>query len=75
MSKLLDEEIGGLVFRKTFSPGRGWVTGRTIQPGAGIIGYVVQSGEPKLVNNVERDPYFLAEVDEETGFRELRIKE
>ena len=70
---LLDEEIGGLVFRKTFRPGRGWVTGRTIQPGAGIIGYVVQSGESKLVNNVERDPYFLAEVDEETGFTSRAI--
>ncbi|MDY7077491.1 MAG: response regulator [Chloroflexota bacterium] len=65
---LLDEETGGLVFRKTFSPERGWITGRTIQPGEGIVGYVVQSGDSKLVNNVERDPHFLADVDDETGF-------
>ncbi len=65
---LVDEEIGGLIFRKTFSPEQGWITGRTIQPEEGIVGYVVQSGEPKLVNNVERDPHFSAKVDEETGF-------
>ena len=70
---LLDEETGRLVFRKTLSPEQGWVTGRTIRPGEGIVGYVVQSGEPKLVNNVERDPHFLAEVDEETGFTSRAI--
>ncbi|HET90685.1 MAG TPA: response regulator [Chloroflexi bacterium] len=65
---LVDEETGGLVFSKTFSPERGWVTGRTIQPGEGIVGYVVESGEPKLVNNVDLDPHFMAEVDDERGF-------
>jgi two-component system NtrC family sensor kinase len=64
---LVDEQVGGLVFRTTFSPEQGWLSGRTIQPGEGIVGYVVQSGEPRLVNDVERDPYFLAEVDEEPG--------
>jgi two-component system NtrC family sensor kinase len=28
---------------------------------------VVQSGKPKLVNNVDRDPHFSGEVDEESG--------
>ena len=65
---LVDEEIGGVVFRKTFSPDRGWITGRTIQPEGGIVGHVIQSGESELVNNVERDPNFSAEVDEEAGF-------
>ncbi len=65
---LVDEETGGLVFSKTFSPERGWITGRTIQPGEGIVGYVVESGEPKLVNNVDLDPHFVAEVDDERGF-------
>lgn len=65
---LVDEERGELVFRKTLSPEQGWITGRTIRPGEGIVGYVVQSGEPKLVHNVERDPHFSAAVDEETGF-------
>jgi two-component system NtrC family sensor kinase len=64
---LVDEETDRLVFRTTFSPEQGWVTGRTIEPGKGIVGRVVQSGEPRLVNNVELDPYFSTEVDEETG--------
>jgi signal transduction histidine kinase/DNA-binding response OmpR family regulator len=65
---LVDEEIGGVAFRRTFSPDRGWITGRTIQPEGGIVGHVVQSGESKLVNNVERDPHFSTEVDEEADF-------
>ncbi len=70
---LLDEETGDLTFRKTFSPSHGWGTGRTIQPGEGILGYVVQSGECRLVNNVEREPQFSAEVDEEAGFTSRAI--
>ena len=70
---LVDDEIGGVVFRKTFSPEQGWITGRTIQPEEGIVGYVVQSGETKLVNNVERDPHFSVEVDEEMGFTSRSI--
>jgi len=70
---LVDEEADRLVFRTTFSPDQGWVTGRTIQPGEGIVGYVVQSGKPKLVNDVERDLHFSAEVDEETGLTSRAI--
>jgi two-component system NtrC family sensor kinase len=70
---LLDEETGELTFRKTFSPGHGWDTGRTIQPGEGILGYVVESGKSKLVNSVEREPQFSAEVDEEAGFTSRAI--
>ena len=64
---LMDEETGELVFCKTLGPKRDWIAGRTVQPGEGIVGYVVQSGEPQLVNNVERDPHFLAEIDEKVG--------
>jgi len=64
---MVDEETGRLVFRKTFSPEQGWITGRTAQPGEGIVGYVVASGDPKLVNDVGRDPHFSGEVDEEPG--------
>ena len=70
---LVDEEADRLVFRTTFSPEQGWITGRTIQPGEGIVGYVVQSGEPKLVNDVEFDLHFSAEVDEEAGITSRAI--
>ncbi|MDY6877678.1 MAG: response regulator [Chloroflexota bacterium] len=65
---LVAEETGELVFRKTLGPKRDRVAGRILQSGEGIVGYVVQSGEPQLVNDVERDPHFLAEIDEEIGF-------
>jgi signal transduction histidine kinase/response regulator of citrate/malate metabolism len=70
---LVDEEADRLVFRTTFSPEKGWIAGRTIQPGEGIVGYVVQSGEPRLVNDVDRDPHFSAEVDEEAGITSRAI--
>jgi len=70
---LVDEEADRLVFRTTFSPEQGWITGRTIQPGEGIVGYVVRSGETKLVNDVERDLHFSAEVDEEAGITSRAI--
>jgi two-component system NtrC family sensor kinase len=64
---IVDEETGDLVFRKTFSPERGWSTGRTARPGEGIVGYVVRTGNPRLANDVGRDPYFSSDVDEEPG--------
>jgi len=70
---LVDEGADKLVFRTTFSPEHGWITGRTIQPGEGIVGYVVRSGESKIVNDIERDPHFLAEVDEESGITSRAI--
>ncbi len=70
---LVDEEPGNLVFRKTLSLDRGWSAGKVIQPGEGIMGYVVTSGEAQLVNNVDLDPHFRAEVDEEQGFASRAI--
>ena len=64
---LVDEEADRLVFRTTFSLEQGWVGGRTIEPGKGIVGHVVQTGEIKLANDVDLDPHFSAEVDEEAG--------
>ncbi len=70
---LVDEEADKLVFRTTFSPEQGWVTGRTIQPGKGIVGHVVQSGESTIANDIKRDPHFSAEVDEEAGITSRAI--
>ncbi len=64
---LLDEETGVLTFRKTLSPEHGWVTGQTVPPGEGVVGHVVASGEPMLINDVEREPYFSDEIDQELG--------
>jgi len=60
---LVDEETGELVFRKTLSPQQGWITGRTLQPGEGIVGHVVATGRPYIANDVTDDPLFLPRVD------------
>ena len=65
---LMDEETDALIFRKTLGPEQARMADRTFQMGQGIVGHVVQSGKPRLVNNVERDPHFLAEIDERPGF-------
>lgn len=65
---LIEEETGELVFHKTLSPEQGWITGRSFRPGEGIVGHVVATGEPYLVNDVGNDPYFYPRVDGGAGF-------
>lgn len=65
---LVDEETGDLIFRKTLSPEHGWITGRAVRPGEGIVGYVVASGQAYLVNDVGQDSLFLPQVDGGSGF-------
>jgi len=54
---LLDEESGELTYRKSLGPEQ-WRPTQSVRPGEGLVGHVIASGEPKLVNDVERDPYF-----------------
>lgn len=61
---LLDEESGELTYRKSLGP-EAWRPSRSVQPGEGLVGHVIASGEPKLVNDVERDPHFSGEPEEE----------
>ncbi|MGD1991926.1 MAG: response regulator [Anaerolineae bacterium] len=70
---LVDEESGELVFRKTLSPQQSWVTGRSFQPGEGIVGRVVSTGTPCLVNDVSETPFFLPRVDAATGLEARAI--
>lgn len=60
---LVDEETDELVFYKTLSPEQGWITGRTFRQGEGIVGYVIATGQPYLVNDVANDPHFFPRVD------------
>ena len=70
---LVDEELGELVFRKTLSPQQSWVTGRSFRPGEGIVGHVVATGTPHLVDDVSQDPFFLPRVDAITGLEARAI--
>jgi signal transduction histidine kinase len=65
---LVDEETGNLVVRKTLGPGHDGISGRTAYSGAGLVGDVVESGEPKLVTSAERGSEPIDSIGEDTGF-------
>ena len=61
---LLDEESDELTYRKSLGPEQ-WRPTQSVQPGEGLVGHVIASGKPKLVNDVERDPHFSGGATEE----------
>jgi two-component system NtrC family sensor kinase len=63
---LVSEESDSLEVRTSFGPDDSGVA-RAPEWGEGILGRVVESGEPRLVNDVDRDAEFLPEVDEVGG--------
>jgi len=66
---LVDEERGDLVFQVTLgTPLSHSLTGRRHPMGKGIAGYVAQTGQSQIVNNVTADPRWNQEVDQEIGF-------
>ena len=64
---LIDPIEGHLVF--AFTEGGAEVGEFRLQPGQGIIGWVAQSGEGVVCNDVSRDSRFFGEVDRKTGFK------
>lgn len=70
---LLDEETDTLVFRVAVGVAADDVVGLRMQPGQGIVGCVIGSGEPLLVPDVEADGRFYVGVDEKTGFKTRAI--
>jgi NtrC-family two-component system sensor histidine kinase KinB len=66
---LLDEDTQDLVFRVAVGRASDEVVGFRIRPGQGIVGWVVQTGQPALVPVVEEDERFYAGVDRRTSFR------
>jgi len=70
---LLDEEAGELsVEVATGEPGEAVVLER-VPAGRGIAGWVVQNGEPLVVDDAKSDPRFYGEVDQKTGFETRTI--
>ncbi|MFW6136180.1 MAG: ATP-binding protein [Chloroflexota bacterium] len=61
---LLDEESGTFTYRKSLASDEEGCAGQALQPGVGIVGHVIASGEPNLVNDVEREPCFSGEGGE-----------
>jgi GAF domain-containing protein len=65
---LLDEQAGELVFEAVAGEGEGELVGRRIPVSTGIAGWVAQSGQPLVVEDVSTDPRFDVEAARRTGY-------
>jgi GAF domain-containing protein len=65
---LLDEEANELVFAAVAGEGEQTLVGRRFPSGTGIAGFVLVSGSPLVVEDVQADPRFGREVAESTGY-------
>jgi GAF domain-containing protein len=65
---LLDDESGELVFEAVTGEGEDELVGRRISADAGIAGWVAQSGQPLVVEDVAADPRFAADEARRTGY-------
>jgi len=65
---LKDEETGELTFDIVVGVEEKLLKGVRLVPGEGIAGHVVETGRPKILQNVKDDPNFNRKVDKITGF-------
>jgi NtrC-family two-component system sensor histidine kinase KinB len=65
---MIDYNNNEIVFKASTSPDSQNISGVRMPLGLGIAGWVAQSGEGTIVQNVHRDPRFFAEIDQITGF-------
>lgn len=65
---LLDEVTGELVFEAVTGEGEDTLVGRRIPSGTGIAGWVAESGQPLVVEDVAADPRFAVDQARRTGY-------
>jgi GAF domain-containing protein len=65
---LLDEPAGELVFEAVTGEGEDELVGRRLPAGTGIAGWVAQSREPLVIEDVTQDPRFDVEAARRTGY-------
>ena len=65
---LLDEARSDLWFYTASGGVSDFVRGIRLPAGHGIVGWVIEHGEPALVSNVSQDPRFFGDIDQQTGF-------
>jgi GAF domain-containing protein len=65
---LTDDATGELVFAYTTGPIGARLLGQRLPRGTGLAGYVVETGQSVIVNDVQRDDRFYSSTDESTGF-------
>jgi GAF domain-containing protein len=65
---LLDEESGELVFEAVTGEGEDTLVGRRIPGGTGLAGWVAESGQPVVIEDVGADPRFAVDQAQRTGY-------
>ena len=70
---LVDDETGDLLFHVTQGEKAEAIDPIRLKPGEGIVGWVIERGEPAIVNDVASDSRFLAWTDEKSGFETRQI--
>lgn len=65
---LVDEATDELVYTTAAGAGAADITGMRLPLSAGVAGFVVQSGQPVAVSDLQRDPRFARDVAEATGY-------
>jgi signal transduction histidine kinase len=65
---LIDDETGDLLFHVAHGEKAGAIKPIRMKRGEGIVGWVVESGESVIVNDVANDSRFYKKVDEDSGF-------
>jgi sigma-B regulation protein RsbU (phosphoserine phosphatase) len=70
---LVDEETGDLTFEVSAGKGGEDVAETRVPAGQGIAGWVVENGQPLIVDDPQSDNRFYAEVDRATGFQTRNI--
>jgi GAF domain-containing protein len=65
---LLDERTSELVFEAVTGEGEDTLVGRRIPSGTGIAGWVAESGQPVVIEDVGADPRFAVEQAQRTGY-------
>jgi class 3 adenylate cyclase len=73
-SVVLDNEEGGdLYYAASSGAGATFVRGKRLAAGQGIMGWVVEHGQPAFVPDVSKDPRFLPKFDQKSGFLTLSM--
>jgi GAF domain-containing protein len=65
---LLDEETSELVFAAVVGEGEETLIGMRFPAGTGIAGWVLATGTPLVIEDVDKDPRFATDVAEGTGY-------
>jgi sigma-B regulation protein RsbU (phosphoserine phosphatase) len=70
---LHDEDAGDLIIHVATGESGEQVAQQRVPAGQGIAGWVMEKGEPVVVENPKEDPRFFAGMDEATGFETRNI--